>query len=113
MTTEVATIGAPASGVPATAARTIVGDERAPVVVHEIALGERDDAAADAEQREDREVLARLRHHALVGGDDEQREVDAGGAGEHGAHEGLVARHVDDAERALAERRAARSRARS
>jgi hypothetical protein len=46
----------------------------------------------------DREVLARLRHHALVGGDHEQHEVDAGRAGHHRAHEALVARHVDEAE---------------
>ena len=45
-------------------------------------------------------MLARLRHHALVGGDDEQREVDAGRAGDHRAHERLVARDVDDADRA-------------
>ena len=45
-------------------------------------------------------MLARLRHHAFVGGDDEQREVDPRRAGDHGAHERLVAGHVDDADRA-------------
>ena len=43
-------------------------------------------------------MLARLRHDAGVGGDDEQREVDAGRAGDHRAHERFVARHIDDAE---------------
>ena len=42
------------------------------------------------------EVLARLRHHAVVGGDDQQEHVDAGGARHHRAHEPLVPRHVDD-----------------
>ena len=64
----------------------------------EIALGERDDAALDAEQLADREVLARLRHHALVGGDDEQHEVDARRARHHRAHERFVPGHVDHAE---------------
>ena len=44
----------------------------------------------------------RLRHHAVVGGDHQQEQVDAGGAGDHGAHEALVAGHVDDAEAAAA-----------
>ena len=56
--------------------------------------------ALHAEQLEDREVLARLRHHAFVGGDDEQREIDSGRAGDHRAHERLVPRNVDDADRA-------------
>ena len=41
-------------------------------------------------------MLARLRHHAVVGGDDHQEQVDAGRAGDHRAHEALVAGHVDD-----------------
>ena len=51
------------------------------------------------QQRADREVLARLRHHALVGRDHEHREVDAADAGEHVLHEALVAGHVDDLDR--------------
>ena len=51
-----------------------------------------------AEQLDDGEVLDGLRHDAVVGGDDEQEEVDAGGAGHHGAHEALVAGHVDHAQ---------------
>ena len=68
----------------------------------------------DAEQLADRDVLAGLRHHALVGGDHEQHQVDAGRAGHHGAHEPLVAGHVDHA-RPAGRRpgRAARSRDRS
>ena len=40
----------------------------------------------------------RLGHHAVVGGDDQQEEVDAGRAGDHGPDEALVARHVDHAQ---------------
>ena len=49
-----------------------------------------------AERREHRGVLARLGHHAVVGGDDHQVQVDPGRARDHRAHEALVAGHVDD-----------------
>jgi len=75
----------------------VVRNEREPILVHQIALGERHDAAADSEEREHGEMFARLRHHSFVGSDDQQREVDAGGTGDHGAHECLVAGYVHDA----------------
>ena len=59
------------------------------------------------EQIDDRQMLARLRHHAVVGGDDQQHEIDAGRARQHVVDEPLVARHVDEAERS---RRPARGR---
>ena len=68
----------------------------------QVALGQRHHAARQAEQVDDRQVLARLRHRAVVGGDDEQHRVDAGGAGEHVAHQPLVAGNVDEAEHAAA-----------
>ena len=71
----------------------------------EIGLGQRHDAARDAEQVDDGEMLARLRHHAVVGGDDQQHEIDAGRAGQHVVHEFLVARHVDEAEHGAVRRR--------
>ena len=61
-------------------------------------LGERDDAAADAEQAADVEVLAGLRLDGFVGGDDEEHQVDAADAGEHVLDEALVAGDVDEAE---------------
>ncbi len=73
-----------------------------------IGLGDDDRTAPHAEQAEHGEVLARLRHHAVVGGDEQQREVDAGRAREHGAHQPLVAGHVDEAD-ALARRRQSRN----
>ena len=63
----------------------------------QIALGEHHDAARDAEQLHDREVLAGLRHHAFVGCDHEQHEVDAAHARQHVLDEALVPRHVHDA----------------
>ena len=43
-------------------------------------------------------MLARLRHHALVRGDDEQAKVDSTRSHEHAPHEVLVARNVDHAD---------------
>jgi hypothetical protein len=39
-------------------------------------------------------VFARLRHRAVVGRHHQQHVVDAGGAGQHVAHQALVSRHV-------------------
>ena len=70
--------------------------------------------AVDAERRQHRRVLARLRHHAVVGGDDHQEQVDARRARDHRAHEPLVPGHVDHRQPPPAgQRRAPRSRARS
>ena len=66
------------------------------LLVDGVGLRHRDDAALDAEQPQDREVLVRLRPRALVRVDHEQEEVDAGRAGDHRAHEALVPGHVDD-----------------
>ena len=74
-------------------------DEREPFVVHEIGFRQRDDRVPHAEQLENREVLARLRHDAFVGGHHDEREIDARGAGDHRPNERLVARDVDDADR--------------
>ncbi len=54
----------------------------------------------DPEQREDREVLVRLRPRALGGVDDEKEEVDPRCAGDHVADEALVSGHVDQREAA-------------
>jgi hypothetical protein len=61
-------------------------------------LGERDDAVPQAEEIQDLQMLARLRHRPVVGGDDQQDEIDADGAGEHVVHEALMAGHVDEAQ---------------
>ena len=42
-------------------------------------------------------MLLALRHHAVVGGDGEQHQVDAVRAGQHVADEALMARDIDDA----------------
>ena len=67
-------------------------------LVDSIRLRDRDDAALDPEQAQDREVLVRLRARALVGVDHEQEQVDACRARDHRAHEALVPGHVDDGE---------------
>ena len=46
------------------------------------------------------EVLSRLRHRPVIGGDDQQHEVDASGARYHVVDEALVTGHIHKAERA-------------
>ena len=105
-------IGAFSRNVPRTSSRISSSTTSRVRVVHEVALGQGDDAVAQAEQAQDFEVLARLRHDGIVGRDDEQGEVDAGGAGEHVLDEPLVAGHVHDAEAVVAAGRGGRSRCR-
>ena len=71
----------------------------------QIRLGQRDDAALNAEQIDDGKVLARLRHDAVVGRDHQQHEIDAGRPGQHVVDEFLVAGHVDEAEHRAVRRR--------
>ena len=66
------------------------------LVVDEVTLRERNHSRPHAEQLEHGQVLARLRHHAVVRRDHEHEHVDAGRAGDHRAHEPLVPGHVDD-----------------
>ena len=66
----------------------------------EVDLGEDDDPVLEAEECEDVEVFAGLGHDAVVGGDDEEDEVDAGGAGDHVLDEAFVSGDVDDADAA-------------
>ena len=49
---------------------------------HEVGLGERNDARADAQQVDDVQMLARLGHDALVGGDDQEHDVHPADAGD-------------------------------
>ena len=82
------------------------------LLVDRVRLRHRDDAALDAEQSQDREMLVRLRPRAFGRVDHEQEEVDPGRARDHRAHEPLVARDVDEREPACRPAaRAARSRA--
>ena len=57
------------------------------------------DTARDAEKVQDRQMFARLRHDPVVGGHDEQNEIDTRRTGQHGAHKLLVARHIDETDR--------------
>jgi len=74
-------------------------------VLHEIRLGDGDNAARDLEQAEDVQVLLGLGHDALVGSDDEQGGVNPTDAGEHVLDEPFVAGHVHDAHLAAAGQR--------
>ena len=74
------------------------GDRFATLGRHEIDFGQRHKAMIDAEQIDDGEMLARLRHHAVVGSDDQQDEVDAAGPCQHVVNELLVTWNVHEAQ---------------
>ncbi|MNF72525.1 hypothetical protein D3C84_545050 [compost metagenome] len=61
-----------------------------------VGFGQGHQGAADAKQFGDGQVLAGLWHHAVVGGDHQQQQVDAAGAGQHVVDEAFVAGHVDE-----------------
>ena len=64
--------------------------------IDRIGLRDGDHSAVDAEQPQHRKVLECLRASPLLGVDDEEKEVDPGGAGNHRADEALVAGDVDE-----------------
>ena len=66
------------------------------LVVHQVALGQRDHAALQAQQPDDRQVLPGLGHDAVVQRDHQQEQIDARGARDHRADEALVAGDVHD-----------------
>ncbi len=68
-----------------------------PLRLDPVDLGQRHQRPADTEQFDDRQVLAGLRHQAVVGGHHQQHAIDAAGAGQHVVDEALVAGHVDEA----------------
>ena len=92
------TIGAPSRNDPGDQFLDLQPHQAEDVGIHQVRLGERDDAARDAEQAADVEMLARLRLDRFVGGDHEQHQVDAADAGQHVLDEALVPGHVDEAQ---------------
>ncbi len=68
------------------------------LVLREINFRERDDGATDSKIGENLQMLFRLRHPAIVGRDDQQRQINRAHARDHILHEIFVARHVNDPE---------------
>ena len=60
-----------------------------------VALGDDHGAGPYPEQGCDRQVFARLRHHAIVGSHQQQDRVDSGCAGQHRMHQPLVPGNID------------------
>ncbi len=78
--------------------RDVSRDDGAACVIDAIAFGDRDDTARQAEQFENLEVFARLRHDSVVAGHNDERIVDPRCAGDHGANETLMAGDIDEAD---------------
>ena len=68
-------------------------------------MRKRHDAVLDAEQIHDGRCSRVCGIDAVVGGDDQQHEIDPGRSGEHVVDETLVPRHVDEADDLSARRR--------
>ncbi len=71
---------------------------REAVLVDEVGLRQRHHGLFDAEQAGDVDMLPRLRHHPVIGRDNEEQQVDPRGVGQHRMDKLLVARHVDEAD---------------
>ena len=96
---ETGTIGAPRQHGARQLLAHLFAHQVQPVwIIHEVGFGEGHDAARHLQQVQNGEVLARLRHHALVGGHHQQCHVDAADARQHVLDEILVAGHIDDAD---------------
>ncbi len=63
-----------------------------------VGFGNDGNTAPDAEQIDDCQMFAGLRHDAVIGGDNQHDEIDARRPGQHRMHELLVPRHVDKAQ---------------
>jgi hypothetical protein len=70
------------------------GLSRGQLGLADVGLGDRHHAVLHPELPQHREVLARLRHHAVVRRHAQQEQVHARRAGHHRPHEALVSRHV-------------------
>ncbi len=78
----------------------ILLDEGEPRAIGQVALRQGDKPGAEAEQTENLQMLARLRHHRVIRRDDQKRQVQPGRAGEHVSNESLVARDINQGESA-------------
>ena len=76
----------------------LCADQLNKVRLDQIGFCDRHHAGSNAKQIHDLQMLARLRHHPVIGGDNQQRQIYAGRAGDHVFHESFVTRHVDHAE---------------
>ena len=66
------------------------------LLLNGIDLGDDDHAVAEPENLHDGQVLASLRHDAIVGGDHEEHQVDSRGAGDHVLDQPFVPGDIDD-----------------
>ena len=95
--------GADSRNEPSTSERNVLVDQDPGVFIGEIGLGDDDDAARNAQQAADVEMLARLRHDGLIGRDDQEDAVNSPHAREHRSHEPFMPGHVDEGDARVAD----------
>lgn len=77
----------------------LLRDEIEPVrVLDQVSLGESNDTARNAHQVKNGEMLTRLGHDRLVGGNDQQRQVNSADTSQHVLDKVLVPGHIHDAD---------------
>ena len=70
------------------------------IVTGEISLAQRHDSLPDIQQIGDHEMLARLRHDAVIGRNNQEQRLNAGHACQHVVHIAFVTGHIDKADAA-------------
>jgi hypothetical protein len=80
-------------------------------IFHQVRFCQHDQSSLDSQKRQDGQMLARLRHDALIGGDDQQHGVHPAHAGKHVLDEVTMPGDVDDPDdrRLASSRRSRRS----
>ena len=96
-------IGAPSRKVPRRNAATLAWTASRSSGGDAVDLRQGHDAVPHAQQGEDIEVFAGLRHDAVVSGHHQDDAVHAAGPGDHRLDEVLMPRHVDDADLGIAD----------
>ena len=76
--------------------RDLLTHQFQPFFVYEVGFGQDNYATLHAQQIKNSQVLARLWHNPLVGGNHQQSRINAADTGKHILDEALMARHVDD-----------------
>ena len=76
----------------------VVLDQSQPFVIHRVRFRQRDHSVLNAQQFDDVQVLARLRHHSFIRGDHQQDDIDTRSTREHVFNEPLMTGNIDQAD---------------
>ena len=95
---ETGTIGQPSQKRTFRQLADFLGHELNEVRINQIDLRDRNQTGLQPQQIHDLKVLARLRHHTIIGRDDQHSQVHSRRAGDHVSNEAFVSGNVNHAE---------------